>query len=124
MYIDAIRHYCKEKKQVGQLITLVKGLKGTLGDIDWDHVIGSAFFILLNECKDRTRAKQMMKLLVSDHSRILALLALGKLDKAFTLAVSCADEVDIELILKHANSKGNQQLARKCEEWLRNNTAN
>ena len=120
VYIDSIRQYCKNKKHIGSLIPLVKDLKGTLGDLDWDHVIGSAFFVLLNECNDRARAKQIMKLLVSDHSKILAYLALGKLEKAFDLAVACADEVDIELIAKHAKSKGKQQLLRKCEEWLRN----
>ena len=28
---------------------LVKDLKGTLGDLEWDHVVGNAFFFLLNE---------------------------------------------------------------------------
>ena len=120
VYIDAIRLFCKSKKQIGSLIPLVKDLKGTLGDYDWDHVIGSAFFVLLNECNDRARAKQIMKLLVSDHSKILALIALGKLDKAFNLAVGCADEVDVELIAKHARSKGLDDLVRKCENYLRN----
>jgi len=119
VYIDAIRLFCKNKKQIGSLIPLVKDLKGTLGDLEWDHVIGSAFFMLLNECNDRSRAKQMMKLLVSDHSKILAQIALGKLEKAFELAKSCADDVDVELIMRPARSKGNQSLVAKCEGFLR-----
>jgi hypothetical protein len=124
VYIDSIRHFCKSnKKHIGSLIGMVKDLKGTLGDGDWDHVIGSAFFVLLNECSDRARAKQMMKLLISDHSKILAFIALGKLEKAFDLAVSCADEVDVKLIKKHAQgTKINQDLVRKCEEYLRNHS--
>ena len=119
VYVDAIRQYCKAKRPHGQLIPLVKDLKGTLGDLEWDHVVGNAFFFLLNELSDRARAKQMMKLLVSDHSKVLALLALGKLDRAFEVAKSCADDVDVELILKHARSKGNKGLCKKCEEFLR-----
>ena len=67
--------------------------------------------------------RPLMKLLISDHSKILAFIALGKLEKAFDLAVSCADEVDVELIKKHAQAtKSNQDLVRKCEEYLRDHS--
>ena len=123
VYIDAIRHFCKNKKQIGQLIPLVRDLKGTLGDLDWDHVILEAFFVLLNEAGDRSRAKQMMKVLVSDHAKVLALLALGKLEKAFELAKASADEVDVAMIAKHARSKGNNGLRSRCEAWIRDRQA-
>ena len=118
VYLGAIYEYCKNRRQIGQLVTLVKGLKGTISDSDWDIVIGSSFNILLKDLNDRSNAKQMMKLLVSDHSKVLALIELGKLQGALDLAVSCSDSVDVRLIRKHARGRGSRKIVAACEKYL------
>ncbi|EPS72500.1 hypothetical protein M569_02257, partial [Genlisea aurea] len=85
-----------ERKKGGQLTEVLKNIKGTIDDDDWDQVLGAAINVYANKHKERP--DRLIDMLTSSHRKVLACVVCGRLKSAFQIASRSGSVADVQYV--------------------------
>ncbi|KAJ7536047.1 hypothetical protein O6H91_12G054900 [Diphasiastrum complanatum] len=109
-----------ERRRFHQLTELLKNIKGTIEDDDWDQVIGAAINVYAN--KHRERPDRLIDMLKNNHRhilmKVLACVICGRLKSAFQIASRSGNIVDVQWVAHQARLTGALPVEDMCKQWL------
>eukprot|EP00004_Rigifila_ramosa_P026571 TRINITY_DN8335_c0_g1_i1.p1 TRINITY_DN8335_c0_g1~~TRINITY_DN8335_c0_g1_i1.p1 ORF type:complete len:565 (-),score=171.69 TRINITY_DN8335_c0_g1_i1:49-1581(-) len=107
-----------KKKNQAKLTELLKNIKGTVDDDDFDTVVMAAIKIFVKDHNDDQSAESLIQRLLDDHQRVMASVMCGKLKQAYLIAVKTSNVSDVEFIKGEAERTGNTAVADLCAAYL------
>ncbi|XP_064990639.1 uncharacterized protein LOC135628052 isoform X1 [Musa acuminata AAA Group] len=105
-----------ERKKGGQLTELLKNIKGTIDEDDWDQVLGAAINVYANKHKERP--DRLIDMLISSHRKVLACVVCGRLKSAFQIASRSGSVADVEYVAHQASVANALPVVDMCRQWL------
>ncbi|KAG0600289.1 hypothetical protein M758_11G022200 [Ceratodon purpureus] len=108
--------YLAERKKSNQLAELLRNIKGTIDDDDWDQVLGAAINVYAN--RHRERPTGLIDKLSSNHRKVLACVICGRLKSAFQIASRSENISDVQYVAHVARQTGSLAVEDLCKQWL------
>ncbi|WOL00352.1 hypothetical protein Cni_G09065 [Canna indica] len=105
-----------ERKKGGQLTELLKNIKGTIDEDDWDQVLGAAINVYATKHKERP--DRLIDMLISSHRKVLACVVCGRLKSAFQIASRSGSIADVEYVAHQASVANSLPVVDMCRQWL------
>ncbi|XP_024403575.1 uncharacterized protein [Physcomitrium patens] len=105
-----------ERKKSNQLAELLRNIKGTIEDDDWDQVLGAAINVYAN--RHRERPTGLIDKLSSNHRKVLACVICGRLKSAFQIASRSENISDVQYVAHVARQTGSLAVEDLCKQWL------
>jgi len=105
-----------ERKKGNQLTELMRNIKGTIEDDDWDQVLGAA--INVYAYRHRERPTGLIDKLSSNHRKVLACVICGRLKSAFQIASRSESISDVQYVAHVARQTGSLAVEDLCKQWL------
>jgi len=99
--IQAATTLCR-KKQSSKVDELLKNIKGTVGDEDWDSVVLSCISVLAQELDEHKSAEKLVAKLITTESKVKAHIMCGKLKAAYLMAVKENSLLLVKEVRDHA----------------------
>ncbi|BBN06274.1 zinc finger FYVE domain-containing protein 26 [Marchantia polymorpha subsp. ruderalis] len=108
-----------ERKKSGILSDLLKKVKGTIPDDDFDQVLGAAINVL---AKKKERPDKLIDQLSSNHRKVLACVICGRLKSAYQIASRSNSVSDVQYVSHQAGKSKNLAVLDLCQQWLAKNS--
>ncbi|OUZ99912.1 hypothetical protein BVC80_9069g19 [Macleaya cordata] len=105
-----------ERKKGGQLSDLIKNIRGTIDEDDWDQVLGAAINVYANKHKERP--DRLIDMLNSSHRKVLACVVCGRLKSAFQIASRSGSVADVQYVAHQALHANALPVLDMCKQWL------
>ncbi|KAF5743274.1 Zinc finger FYVE domain-containing protein 26 isoform 3 [Tripterygium wilfordii] len=105
-----------ERKKGSQLTEFFRNIKGTIGDDDWDQVLGAAINVYANKHKERP--DRLIDMLTSSHRKVLACVVCGRLKSAFQIASRSGSVADVQYVAHQALHANALPVLDMCKQWL------
>lgn len=105
-----------ERKRSSQLTEFFKNIKGTIGEDDWDQVLGAAINVYANKHKERP--DRLIDMLISSHRKVLACVVCGRLKSAFQIASRSGSIADVQYVAHQALHANALPVLDMCKQWL------
>jgi len=104
-----------------KVLDLLKQIKGTITDEEWDDIIMAAINVYCKELDDSKSAlANLIPRLVGNRPKMLANIACGKLKGAYLIAARIDDIEFVEIIKKEAQKTNQTNMLAICENYLLN----
>jgi len=117
IYSSAIAKIAQIKQSV-KVLELLKYVKGTVNDSEWDEVVMAGIIVFVEQHKDLKTADNLINKLVSVKSKVAAHILCKKLKAAYLAAVKANDLALIELISNEARKQNDRTVHELCEKYL------
>lgn len=117
IYVSAIKKIA-QKKQEAKINDLLRNIKGTITDQEWDEILLAAINVFANEQQDYKTAEKFAVKLCDDNSRITALVWCKRLKRAYLEAVKMNNVEKVELIRDEAAKMDAKTEYEMCIKWL------
>eukprot|EP01125_Pyxidicula_operculata_P020500 TRINITY_DN7594_c0_g1_i1.p1 TRINITY_DN7594_c0_g1~~TRINITY_DN7594_c0_g1_i1.p1 ORF type:complete len:2393 (+),score=520.52 TRINITY_DN7594_c0_g1_i1:11-7189(+) len=105
------------KQQSSKIQSLLKSMRGTLSDSEWDEIILD-LVLNLSKLEDKKMAENFAKYLTSPHDKVTALIACKKFKAAYMEAVKLGSVELVQTIGDEALKYGMNREAELCEKYL------
>jgi len=117
IYTTAMAKLAKKKLEP-KILDMLKAIKGTLPDEDWDEVILRCIQIFAKEHSDVKTAEKFIARLSSEESKVDGYIICGKLKSAYIEAVKVNLVEKIRLIREEAITTDQTGVAQLCDKFL------
>lgn len=104
------------RKRGSQLTGILRNIKGTIDDEDWDQVLGAAINVYANKHKERP--DRLIDMLTSSHRKVLACVVCGRLKSAFQIASKSGSVADVQYVAHQALHANALPVLDMCKQWL------
>ncbi|KAG6557384.1 hypothetical protein Mapa_000653 [Marchantia paleacea] len=108
-----------DRKKSSILTELLRNIKGTIDDDDFDQVLGAAINVY---AKKRERPDKLIDMLSSNHRKVLACVICGRLKGAYQIASRSNSVSDVQYVSHQARQSGNFSVHELCKQWLAKNS--
>eukprot|EP00262_Sarcandra_glabra_P004768 TRINITY_DN16018_c0_g2_i1.p1 TRINITY_DN16018_c0_g2~~TRINITY_DN16018_c0_g2_i1.p1 ORF type:complete len:722 (+),score=132.88 TRINITY_DN16018_c0_g2_i1:217-2166(+) len=105
-----------ERKKGSQLTEFLRNIKGTIGDDEWDLVLGAAINMYASRHKERP--DRLIDMLTSSHRKVLACVVCGRLKSAFQIASRSGSIADVQYVAHQALHANALPVLDMCKQWL------
>jgi len=121
IYLKAICAISR-KKQANKVNDLLKEIKGTCSDNDWDEIVLASIKVWVGELQDtKTAEKNLASKLVGSRSKVVANILCGKRKAAYLQAVRDNDRVLVQMVHEEAEKANDATIFGLCEKYLSQN---
>jgi len=121
IYLNAICTMSR-KKQAAKVNDLLKEIKGTCSDNDWDEILLASIRVHVNELQDVKTAEKIASKLVGSRSKVIANILCGKRKAAYLQAVRDNDRDLVQIVCKEAEKANDATIFGLCEKYLSQNS--
>lgn len=121
IYVNAAKKYI-QRKQISRVQDLLKNVKGTIQDRDWDAVVMAVIEVFVNDVRDVSTAEKFIKRLESADAKCEANVKCGNLRRAYTEAAqvhrNTGSTERLRWVRSLAIQAGDKTTRSYCEAYL------
>lgn len=117
IYAEAIAKIAG-RRQVPKIFDLLKNVKGSVDDKDWDEMVLAGVRVMVRDHHDAKTGERLVDKLVYPQSKVEGFVLCGKLKSAYLVAVKAADTSLIIKIREEAFRSNVPGVAELCQKFL------
>ena len=117
IYVNAVSEMSR-RRQTTKILELLKNIKGSISDQEWDEVVMTSIEVFYNELADEKTAEKLQERLIDPYTKAKALIVCDKLKPAYLQAVKLRSSQLVKEIQIKAKKSDARAIYDLCTKYL------